>query len=110
MVAGEGEGRGRTVFFVSGGSEINHINEISRFPARPSRATHTERPRARAPSHTRTLTPPPPRAQPAMEAPTFDHALLVSVASGLGRWTEGAGGGAPVYVKDEDCVGEWGWN
>ena len=45
-----------------------------------------------------------------MEAPTFDHALLVSVASGLGRWTEGAGGGAPVYVKDEDCVGEWGGN
>ena len=40
----------------------------------------------------------------------FLAALLVSVASGLGRWTEGAGGGAPVYVKDEDCVGEWGWN
>ena len=37
----------------------------------------------------------------------FDHDLLVSVASGLGRWTDGGAGGAPVYVKDEDCVGEF---
>ena len=37
----------------------------------------------------------------------FDHELLLSVASGLGRWSDGPDG-APVYTKDDDCVGAWG--
>lgn len=39
--------------------------------------------------------------RPAME---FDHELLLSLASGLGRWSDGPDG-APVYTKDDDCVG-----
>jgi len=35
----------------------------------------------------------------------FDHELLLSVASGLGRWSDGPDG-VPTYTKDEDCVGE----
>ena len=35
----------------------------------------------------------------------FDHELLLSVASGLGRWSDGPDG-VPTYAKDEDCVGE----
>lgn len=41
-------------------------------------------------------------ASPVMD---FDHELLLSVASGLGRWSDGPDG-APVYTKDADCVGE----
>lgn len=35
-----------------------------------------------------------------------DHELLLSVASGIGRWVDGPGGA--VYERDEDCLGEEG--
>ena len=33
-----------------------------------------------------------------------DHELLLSVASGIGRWVDGPSGA--VYERDEDCLGE----
>ena len=33
-----------------------------------------------------------------------DHELLLSVASGIGRWVDGPAGA--VYERDEDCLGE----
>jgi hypothetical protein len=35
----------------------------------------------------------------------MDSNLLISVISGLGRWSE-ADDGQPVYIKDDDCVGK----
>ena len=34
----------------------------------------------------------------------LDHELLLSVASGIGRWVDGPAGA--VYERDEDCLGE----
>ena len=33
-----------------------------------------------------------------------DHELLLSVASGIGRWVDGPAGA--VYERDEDCLGK----
>lgn len=33
-----------------------------------------------------------------------DHELLLSVASGIGRWVDGPAG--VVYERDEDCLGK----
>lgn len=34
-----------------------------------------------------------------------DHELLLSVASGIGRWVDGPAGA--VYERDEDCLGKF---
>ena len=36
---------------------------------------------------------------------SFDHELLLSVASGIGRWVNDGIKG-PVYEKDEDALGK----